>query len=346
MSENASYSSLANLLLVWQKKGMERLFAMPRCAWELVTLNHPALRKSLPQGWPGVVSPFSIVVSSAVEGATNLAEFPRVLLHLAQQENEIATRGVQERVTCSAAVAVTERLRRTVDTFTEMQQECLAKLSNQLRQSLQAPPEGKALGAPGSTNKVLDTTRELFQAQARLLKAVVDDLAGKDGRKQRAVEKTPALQLVREAARCLIEAQKELLVLTGRQVDVGLNFTARVAEWAKALPPRRRSTLAKEEKKVALASRESVAGSETKVVRPVEVVAKAKRVVKSAPRRRRMEAVENSNNATVTTTPDAPRVTGEKDLGIDLTKSPEEMAAQFTAEALEAAKRDDFSEDV
>ncbi len=77
-------------------------------------------------------SPLAILTELAVEGTSSLVEAQRTLLTLAQQENDIILNGVKDRVgSFVPAVAMTDLVRRSLDTLIGMQQELLTTTSKQ-----------------------------------------------------------------------------------------------------------------------------------------------------------------------------------------------------------------------
>ena len=83
--------------------------------------------------WPtSARAPAAALTEIAGEGMSNFIAAQRVLLHLAQRENEMAMTGVKERAGGMApAVAMTDLLRRSVDTFIDMQQHFLTIAAKQ-----------------------------------------------------------------------------------------------------------------------------------------------------------------------------------------------------------------------
>ena len=71
-------------------------------------------------------SPLAILTELAVEGTSSLVEAQRALLSLAQQENDIILNGVKERIGAFLpGVAMTDLVRRSLETLLGMQQELL-----------------------------------------------------------------------------------------------------------------------------------------------------------------------------------------------------------------------------
>lgn len=178
----------------------------------------------------GEESPLAVLTELAVEGTSSLVEAQRALLDLAQQENEIILNGVKERVGFFPGVAMTDLVRRSLETLIGMQQELLTTTSRQTMLWLEAEKAGKG----GRAERLVELAREgvdtFSRAQNKFLEAVAQEstraMSGKpDHDAQKA--KSELTHLAREAGSAFIEAQKRLLDVMGQQVNVNLNATTR-----------------------------------------------------------------------------------------------------------------------
>src|ERR1700746_3343094 len=89
-------------------------------------------------------SPLDILTELAVEGTSSLVEAQRTLLNLAQQENDILLNGLKERIAGFVpGAAMTDMVRRSVETLIGMQQELLTTTSKQTLQWLESEKAGK-----------------------------------------------------------------------------------------------------------------------------------------------------------------------------------------------------------
>jgi hypothetical protein len=176
-------------------------------------------------------SPLAILTELAVEGTSSLVEAQRALLSLAQQENEIILNGVRERIGgFLPAVAMTDLVRRSVDTLIGMQQELLTTSSKQTLQWLEAEKEGKG----GRAARLLEFAREgvetFSRAQTKFLEAVAQESAkatsGENEYDAKRAKKELA-HLAREAGAAFVDAQKRLLDVMGQQMNVNLDATTR-----------------------------------------------------------------------------------------------------------------------
>ena len=175
--------------------------------------------------------PLALLTELAVEGTSNLVEAHRTLLDLAKQENEIIFNGVRERVGMSTpAVAITDLMRRGVDTLITMQQDLLTTTSKQALRLLQ--PD-KAQGP--RSKQLVEFAREGVETFARAQKTFLGILAqestkatrGKTEHEGKPAKQKEIVQLAREAGSAFIEAQKRLLDVVGQQMNVNLDVATR-----------------------------------------------------------------------------------------------------------------------
>jgi len=180
-------------------------------------------------------SPLNILTELAVEGTSSLVETQRALLDLAQRENDIILNGLKERIGgFLPAVAMTDLVRRGVDTLIGMQQELLTTTSKQTLQWLESEKAGKGDRAA----KLLDFAREgvetFTRAQKKFLDVVAQEAAkathGRHEPEGNPAKKTDLAVLAREAGNAFIEAQKRLLDVMGQQMNVNLDATTRTLE--------------------------------------------------------------------------------------------------------------------
>ena len=170
----------------------------------------------------------------AGEGISNFIAAQRVLLNLAQRENEILTTVVKERIGGPAPVAaLTDLFSRGVDTVIGMQQHFLTLAARQTDEWIDATKSGEPFGRhpvdrPGA--------REHGN-----LRAQPEEVPGRLGRGNRpchrqgnqrqahpAPKKTELTELARQSAEAYIDAQKKLLDVATQQLKVNAK-TAREA---------------------------------------------------------------------------------------------------------------------
>ncbi|HTR25400.1 MAG TPA: hypothetical protein VMI10_15570 [Terriglobales bacterium] len=174
-------------------------------------------------------SPVALLTELAVEGTSNLVEAHRTLLDLAKRENEIILNGVKERIGVSVpAVAITDLVRRGVDTLITMQQDLLTTTSKQTLQLLQ-PEKAKGTRA----KQLVEFAREGVETFARAQKNFLDVVAQETTKathgkgEAKPAKQTEIVQLAREAGGAFIEAQKRLLDVVGQQMNVNLDVATR-----------------------------------------------------------------------------------------------------------------------
>ena len=121
-------------------------------------------------------SPLAILTELAVEGTSSLVEAQRALLNLAQQENDIVLNGVKDRVGgFLPAVAMTDLVRRSLDTLLGMQQELLTTTSRQTLEWLQSEKAGKGKGATHLVEFAREGVETFTRAQKKFLEVVAQE---------------------------------------------------------------------------------------------------------------------------------------------------------------------------
>ena len=129
-------SSPFSLLTEWAGQGTESFFATQRILWDLVTRQNANTVTAVRERLATIsIAPAAALTEMVGEGMSNMMAVDRILLHLAQRENEILVGAMQERTGNSApAAALTNVLRRSIDTFVEMQMHFLTLASKQADQ--------------------------------------------------------------------------------------------------------------------------------------------------------------------------------------------------------------------
>jgi hypothetical protein len=219
----------------WVQQGIENVFATERIFADLAMRKSADAMKSLREGVSAPEhSPVAILTELAVEGTSSFMEAQRILLNLAQHENEIFMGGVKERVSASVpATATVDLVRRTIDTFIHMHQEFLKSTSKQTLDWLEHAAKGKY----GGTHTV-DLARESMQtfvdAQKKFLDVIAQETtrltSGRSEKAAKAVKKTEFAKLARDASNAFIEVQKKLLDIVGQQMNVNLKAATRALE--------------------------------------------------------------------------------------------------------------------
>jgi hypothetical protein len=176
-------------------------------------------------------SPLDMLTELAVEGTSSLMEAHRTLLELAQHENDILMGGVKERVgNFVPAVAMTDMVRRSVDTLIGMQQELLTATTRQTMQWIESEKSGKDERSARLMEMAREAVETFTGAQQKFLQVVEQESAKATSGKQvhqQAAKKTELAVVAREAANAFIEAQKKLLDVMSQQMNVNLDLSTK-----------------------------------------------------------------------------------------------------------------------
>ena len=181
------------------------------------------------------MSPPAILTELAIEGASSFVEAQRILLHLAQQENEIIMAGVKNQFAGSTrGVAMIDLLRRSLDTLITMHEDFLTTTSKQTLHWLEAVKAGKSYDSTHLTKLAREQMQTFIHAQKKFLELVAQETAkaasGQSDHTAKTVKGTDLPKLAREAADSFIDAQKKLLDVLGQQVNVNLGVATRTME--------------------------------------------------------------------------------------------------------------------
>ncbi|MGC1449325.1 MAG: hypothetical protein WA830_04730 [Candidatus Sulfotelmatobacter sp.] len=242
-STHPKESSTFSLLSGWAQQGVQTLFATQRILIDLAMRQNASVMHAVRQQLSDPRhSPTAILGEIAEEGMTNFLEGQKVLLELGKQQNEILMTGVKERVgDWPAAHAMTDLLRRSVDTFIQMQEEYLKIASKQTRTWIESAKAGK----PYQPEHVVDLAREgmenFVKAQKRFMDVVAEETAKATGGKHangagKKMKQTELSGLARKATDAFIEAQKRLVDVAGRQMDANVKTAGKTLELLKPFP--------------------------------------------------------------------------------------------------------------
>jgi hypothetical protein len=287
-------SSFLSLMSGWVQQGVESFLATQRILVDVAMRQNANTMKTLREGLSDPEhSPLALMTEVAVEGTSSFIEAQKILLSLAQHENQIITDGVKQRVGGStAAIAMTELVSRSVETFIGMQQEFLKTTRKQTVNLLEAAKAGHYDGTP-----LFDLAREgmekFVEAQKKFLDIIAQEankaMKGKDGTAAK-MKKTELTQLAREATDAFVDAQKKLLDLMGQQMNVNLKTATRAMEMfapSRLLPV---SNLTGESVKNFVEAEKELLDTMMKPGNGVKPAAKAARRPRRAPRPRKATA--------------------------------------------------------
>jgi len=231
------------LLSGWAQQGVQTLFATQRILIDLAMRQNASVMHAVRQQLSDPHhSPTAILGEIAEDGLTNFLEGQKILLELGKQQNEILMTGVKERMgDWPAAHAMTDLLRRSVDTFIEMQEEYLKIASKQTHTWVESAKAGK----PYQPEHVVDLAREgmenFVKAQKRFMDVLADETAKATGGKHtnsagKKAKKAELSVLARKATDSFLEAQKRLVDVAGRQMNTSVKTAGKTLELLKPFP--------------------------------------------------------------------------------------------------------------
>jgi hypothetical protein len=228
-------SSPFSLFTEWARQGTESFFATQRILVDLVMRQNSntmtAIRERLADVGP---APLTALTEIAGEGASNLIAAERVLLHLAQRENEILVGALQERTGNSApAAAVTNVIRRSIDTLVDMQMHFLSLAAKQADQWVDSAKSGMPFDGKAVPELAREAMENFVRSQKKFLDVIAEEMANlTDGitNNHTPAKKTQLPELAREAAEAFIDAQKKVLDVYAQQGDVHLKAARNIFE--------------------------------------------------------------------------------------------------------------------
>jgi len=275
-------SSPISLLTGWVQQGTEGFFATQRILLDLVmrqnsmTIN--AVRDALSFKRP---KPEVTLTELVGEGISNFIAAQRILLGLAQRENALLTTGIRERTGSNVLSAMTDLLRRSVDTFVDMQEHFLTMAGNETEAWIDAAKSGEPFAGKGLAALAKEAVETFVKSQKKFMDAVAEQVAkateGAAAEGEEDIERTELAELAKQASESFIDAQKKLLDVAGDQVDVNLKAVRWTAEM---IPPPPRFDLAH-------FTRESIDSYVTAQKALLDIVTRP-------PKRREAESVEES----------------------------------------------------
>jgi hypothetical protein len=235
-------SSFVSLLSGWAQQGVQSFFATQRILVDLAMRQNASLMQSVRQQLSDPQhSPTAILSEMTAESIANFIEGQKVLLELGQKQNEVLMTAVKERVgECPAGQAATDLLRRSIETFIDMQQEFLKIAGKQTHTWVEAAKAGK----PFDPEHLMETAREAMEHFVKTQKHFMDVIAeetakatgGKSTNGVKKTKKTELSQLAREATESFIDAQKKLIDVAGRQMNAEVKTAGKTMELLRPFP--------------------------------------------------------------------------------------------------------------
>ncbi len=227
--------SFVSLLSGWAQQGVQTLFSTQRILLDLVMRQNASMMHAVREHLSDPHhSPSAILGEMTGEGMSNFIAGQAILLELAQQQNEILMGGVKERVSnWPAAQAMTDLLRRTLDTFIDMQQEFLKIADQQTHSWIEASRAGKPFQGDHLVKAARESMEHFVKAQKQFLDVIADETLIATGAKHnglKKMKKTEISELAREATKSFIEAQKKLFDVAGRQMSNNVKNAGKAVE--------------------------------------------------------------------------------------------------------------------
>ena len=234
-------SSTFSLLSGWAEHGVQSLFATQRILLDLAMRQNASVMQSVRKQLSDPHhSPTAILSEIAEEGMTNFVEGQKVLLELGKQQSEILMSGVKDRVGDGPRQhALIDLVRRSVETFIQMQEEYLKIASKQTHLWLESAKAGKPYQAEHAVDLAREGLDNFVKAQKRFLEVVSEETAHATGGKHHPgtkAKKTELADLARQATESLLEAQKGLVGVAGRQMNSGVKTAGRAMDLLKPFP--------------------------------------------------------------------------------------------------------------
>ncbi len=235
-------TSFVSILSGWAQQGVQSFFATQRILLDLAMRQNAnvmhALRQQLSDPHH---SPTAVLSEVAGEGMANFIEGQKVLLDLGKKQNELLMGAVKERMGDRPQVhAIADLLQRSVETFIQMQEEFLKIASKQTHSWVEATKSGK----PYQPEHVVDLAREGMENFVKAQKHFLDIIAqetvkatsGKHNGMVKKGKKTELSEVARHATDSLIDAQKKLVDVAGRQMGANVKTVGKAFELMRPFP--------------------------------------------------------------------------------------------------------------
>lgn len=280
-------SSVVALLSGWAQQGAQTLFATQRILIDLAMRQNASVMHAVRQQLSDPHhSPTAILSEVAGDGVTTFLEGQKILLDLGKEQNELLMTSVKERVgDWPAAHAMTDLLRRSIDTFIHMQEEYLRIVSKQTHTWVETAKAGK----PYQPEQLVDLAREgmetFVKAQKEFLDVIAEETAKATSGKhtngsERKTKQTELSELARKATDSFIEAQKRLVEVAGRQVNANVKTAGKSLELLKPFPFLPLSELTREAVESYVDAQKALMDVMVKAPGASKTVAKSKRYTK------------------------------------------------------------------
>ena len=236
-------SSFLSIMSGWAEQGVQSIFATQRILLDLaMRQNENVMQAFREQLNDPDYCPTAIISEAAGDGITNFIAGQKLLLDLGKQQHDILMEGIKERVGgWPAAQAMTSLLQRSVETFIHMQEEFL-DIARKQTHKLGGSGEGRQTvrvrtsGDPGPRGSgELHEDAEALPGRDLRGNRQVQRWQGRR-RGARKMKKTELAELARQATESFIEAQKNLIDLTGKQVNANVKTAGKAVKLLRPFP--------------------------------------------------------------------------------------------------------------
>ncbi len=279
-------STVVSLLSSWAQQGAQTLFATQRILIDLAMRQNASVMHAVREQLSDPLhSPTAILSEVAGEGLTNFLEGQKVLLELGKEQNELLMTGVKERVgNWPAAHAMTDLLRRSVETFIDMQEEFLKIAGKQTHTWVDAAKAGK----PYQPEQFVELAREgmenFVKAQKQFLDVVAEETAKATGGKHTngaaKMKQTELSELARKATESFVEAQKRLVDIAGQQMNANVKTAGKTMKLLQPFPSLPLSELTREAVKSYVEAQKALMDVVVKAPNAAKTTGKAERHVR------------------------------------------------------------------
>jgi len=236
-------SSTISLLSGWAQQGVQTLFATQRILLDLAMRQNASVMHAVRQQLSDPHhSPTAILGEIADDGMANFLEGQKVLLELGKEQNEILMTGLKERLgDCPRRRAIVDVLRRSIDTFIEMEEEYLKMASKQSHTWLELAKEGKPYQPEHAVDLAREGMEKFVKAQKKFLDVVSEETAKVTGKPSNGAGKSRAKKaeisdLAQRATDSLLEAQKRLVDVAGQQMNAGVKTAGKTLDLIRPFP--------------------------------------------------------------------------------------------------------------
>ncbi|HYM75377.1 MAG TPA: hypothetical protein VE377_05300 [Candidatus Dormibacteraeota bacterium] len=246
-------SSVVSLLSGWAQQGAQTLFATQRILIDLAMRQNASVMHAIREQLSDPLhSPTAILSEVAGDGLTTFLEGQKVLLDLGKEQNELLMTSVKERVgDWPAAYAMTDLLRRSVETFIAMQEEFLKIAGKQTHTWVDAAKAGKPYQPEQFVGLAREGMESFVKAQKQFLDLIAEETAKATGGKHtngagKKAKQTELAELARKATESFMEAQKRLVDIAGRQINANVKTAGKTMTLLRPFPSLPLSELTRE----------------------------------------------------------------------------------------------------